>query len=158
VAVFSAGSAHLSKECAAVAMRGKIALPTHAILAGQVRKRTQVFAEPFELRIDDWVRPVGGSHLAPSAGLPDRVVMLEDVARTFGRCDHLDVLAFEQGARIDIGVANPQRFHRHALRMEYPEDVVIRHQQQFGGIPERFDCSKPARVGVAVRTDDRGGE
>ena len=43
----------------------------------------------------------------------------------------------------------------HALREQHPEYVMIRHDQQLRRIGERFVERVPARVGMAMRTDDR---
>ena len=43
----------------------------------------------------------------------------------------------------------------HALAEQHAEDVVVRHDEQLRGIGERLVQRIPARVGVAVRADDR---
>ncbi len=58
-------------------------------------------------------------------------------------------------ARVRAGIADPQRLQRHALRIKHAKHIMVRRQQQFGGIAEGFVAREPARIGVAVRADDR---
>ncbi len=62
-------------------------------------------------------------------------------------------------ARIDrrtgtVPARNAQPVQRHALAVQHAEQVVVRHQQQFGGIGEWRIAGEPGRIGVAMRTDD----
>ena len=44
---------------------------------------------------------------------------------------------------------------RHALRAEHAEDVVVGGDEQLGGVGKGRVLGEPARVGVAVRAEDR---
>ena len=59
------------------------------------------------------------------------------------------------GARIGGASANPQILQLHTLRIEHAEQVMVGHQQQFGGIFERGVLGEPLRIGMPVRADDR---
>ena len=52
-------------------------------------------------------------------------------------------------------LADPQGLHRHTLRIEHAEDIMVRVQQELGGVTEILVVRKPDRIGMAVRTDDR---
>jgi hypothetical protein len=43
----------------------------------------------------------------------------------------------------------------HALAHQHAQHVMVRHDKQFGGIGEGFVAREPARIGMAVRADDR---
>lgn len=58
-------------------------------------------------------------------------------------------------ARVGVGIADPQRLQRHALRIEHAEYVVVGHEQQIGRVAESRVAAKPRGIGVAVRADDR---
>src|SRR5690606_7642267 len=48
-----------------------------------------------------------------------------------------------------------ERVQADALAVEHAEHVVVRHQQQLGGVGEGLVAGPPGRIGVAMRADDR---
>ena len=51
--------------------------------------------------------------------------------------------------------ATPSVVQIDALAVQHPVQVVVRRQQQLGGVGERRVAGEPLRIGVAVRADDR---
>ena len=220
MAVVGRGGAIGLEERAPDAMRLQIAGPVGRIGAGNLAKPLDVLAEPFHLRVDDRVGPIGGDHPARPAGLANHFMPAEIVQGAVGGGDDLDAEALEQGARpegrfgqargddvVDLvgglggqalvdaqhlgeGMVEPHAarcraeemivlgetapdlarvgFHRFAvdtghaelgerdaLGMEHPEDVVVGDDEQLGGIGKWLVLGEPARIGMAMRTDDR---
>ncbi len=54
-----------------------------------------------------------------------------------------------------VDARDAERLQRDALGMEHPEDVVVGDDEELGGIGEGLVLGEPARIGVAVRADDR---
>ncbi|MNN20270.1 hypothetical protein D3C81_1335420 [compost metagenome] len=220
MAVVGRGGAHLDEEGAAIAQGLQIALPAHRIAAGLFSQNLKIVAEALIVRIQHRVRTIGGQHPAlPARGLDD-LVMFKRVERRLGRGQDLDVVAIEQGARLEgvglqrgvddvvvvvrrlgrqahidaeglgidpvvpharrrapeqmivlgeappdlawvrldraaVGPRHPQVLHRHPLRVQHAEDVVVRRDQQLGRVGEIFIAGEPTGVGVTVRADDR---
>ena len=57
--------------------------------------------------------------------------------------------------RAAVGARHAEVGERHALRAEHAEDVVVGDDEELRRIGERQVLGVPARVGVAVRADDR---
>ncbi len=57
--------------------------------------------------------------------------------------------------RAAVGAGNAEVGQRHALRAEHAEDVVVGDDEELRGIGEGQVLGVPARVGMAVRADDR---
>lgn len=98
VAMIGTCRAHVSKKRPPLAMRRKIARPSEAILAGDLRKPRDVVAKALKFRIDDRIGAIGGDHPALPATLTDRSMMRKAIERTFGRGDQLDIVTFKQCA------------------------------------------------------------
>ena len=54
-------------------------------------------------------------------------------------------------------MGNPKQIERDALRVQHPEDVMIRHDEQGGGLRKTVVLRKQARVDVTVRANKRQG-
>ncbi len=54
-----------------------------------------------------------------------------------------------------IGARHPKILERDALRVQHPEDVVVGRHEEPRGVRKGRILGEPARVGVAVRADDR---
>ena len=60
------------------------------------------------------------------------------------------------GAVVDLGIAEPGSFERHALRIEHPHDVVVGADEEPAGRVEPCrGVGEEAHVDVPVRADDR---
>ena len=59
------------------------------------------------------------------------------------------------GCRRAVAIGYAQRGKRDALAVEHAIDIMIRREQQAGRIGPRRIVGEPARIGVAVRADDR---
>jgi hypothetical protein len=57
--------------------------------------------------------------------------------------------------RCAVEARHAEAFQRNALAEQHAEDIVVRDDQQARRIGERLVEGIPARIGVAVRTDDR---
>jgi hypothetical protein len=53
-----------------------------------------------------------------------------------------------------VGERNAQAFQRNSLTVEHPEDVVIRDEEKIGRIEKSNVFGIPARVGMAMGTND----
>src|SRR5262249_58870329 len=63
------------------------------------------------------------------------------------------------GARVALDgpavrARHAERLERDALAVEHPEYVMIGRDEEGGWVGERLVVGEPARVGMAVRTDD----
>ena len=59
--------------------------------------------------------------------------------------------------RAAVTARDAEILQRDALAVEHAEDVMVRHHEQPRRIGERLVLGVPARIGVAVRGDDRQG-
>src|ERR1019366_2289427 len=59
------------------------------------------------------------------------------------------------GALLPIHLRNPQRLQRHALRVQHPENVVVRLDEQRSRIGKRLILGEPARISMTVWRNDR---
>ena len=60
------------------------------------------------------------------------------------------------GTVVDLGLAEPGSFERHALRVEHPHDVVVGADEEPAGRVEPCrGVGEEAHVDVPVRADDR---
>jgi hypothetical protein len=98
VAMVGGGGPHADEEIAALAVRAQVAVPVQHVLAGELAEAPQRAGEGLVLRIDHFVRAVGGEHAAAPAAVADRLVVRQRVQRAFGGGDHLDIEALEQRA------------------------------------------------------------
>ncbi|MNX42751.1 hypothetical protein D3C86_731760 [compost metagenome] len=220
VAVVRRGGAHLDEKGPAITQRLQIALPGHRIATRLLRQNLEVVAEALVVGVQHRVRAIGGQHPPlPARGVYDLVV-LQRVERALGRGQDLDVVAVEQGPRLEglglqrgvddvivvvrrlgrqadvdaeglgidpvvpharrrapeqmivlgeappdlawvrldraaVGPRHPQVLHRHPLRVQHAEDVVVGRDQQLGRVGEVFIAREPTGVGVTVRANDR---
>ena len=92
-----------------------------------------------EEEIEDMLEP------HPGGRSPEEVVMLGE------KTPDLPGIAFDRTA-VDPG--NPEFFERDALAVEHPEQVMIRDQEQLGGIGKGDIVRIPPGIGVPVGADD----
>jgi hypothetical protein len=57
--------------------------------------------------------------------------------------------------RAAVDTRDAQSLERDALRVQHPEDVVIGRHEELRRIGKGRVLGEPARIGVAMRTDDR---
>ncbi len=106
------------------------------VVIGSARVQSHTKAEHV---VEDVVEPHGRRRA------PEQV----EVRRQYAPC--LAWVGFGAGA---VGTRNSQRIQRNSLAVEHPEHVMVRDQQQLGGIGEGGVVGEPCGVGMAVRADD----
>ena len=114
-----------------------------------------------QLRVDRVVIMIGGAgierhveaeHLAEHMPQPHRRGRTAEQMGMLGKGAPGSARIGRRHARF---VGHAQRVQRHALRIEHAINIVIRREQQFGGVRPVGVGGEPGRIGVPVRADDR---
>ena len=119
------------------------------------------FGPPQRVR-DDVIMPIGVVGRQPLAETEQRLErMIQPEARRRARkqpemlgeaAPNLSRIGLD-GTAVDARHA--EVFQRHALAVEHAKDIVVRRDEQSRGVFKRLVLREPARIGMAVRGDDR---
>ena len=113
-----------------------------------------------ELPVDDVVEGVGVVRAEP--GCEAELILEGVVEPEASGCAAEEEVVFREDAPDFAGVGvgracgwgYAERFERDALGVEHAEDVVVRLDEQSGGVGESFVAREPAGIGMAVRRED----
>ncbi len=122
--------------------------------AGELRRQLVVHGPGVVAR----ERLVDPEHLVELMGQPQAGRCRPEEEKVVGKeLPGATVVGLGRGVgRTPVSDRNPECLERDPLRVEHPQDVMVRDNEQIRGCPEgRVRVGKESRVDVAVRADDR---